>query len=118
MAAATEPMLETELWGSFVSLLRSYVAAANLNLDQHARIEGAGNSIAIVASESHLTMEFNPQTSEVSCRPRCGSSASISSTFEFLPEGTIHIDGAVKDLDQVAIDLVASAMHRGKGTQR
>ena len=61
-ALAADPMmrttLETELWLSFVSLLRSYAAAANLNLREPAVVEEAGDHVIIAAGTTRLVMRF------------------------------------------------------------
>jgi hypothetical protein len=116
---ALASMLETELWLSFVSLLRSYAAAANLNLEEHARIEHGETSISIVASAARLELLFNPETSIVTWQRSPPAHDPIGGSFAFLPEGTVNINGTIKDLDHAAIDFVAAVTEqRGKGTQR
>ena len=116
-APALASMLETELWLSFVSLLRSYAAAANLNLEEHARIEHGGNSISIVASAARLELVFNPETSIVTWQKTAPAHDPIGGSFAFLPEGTLNINGTIKDLDHAAIDFVAAVtVQRGKGS--
>ncbi len=109
-----ETTLETELWLSFVSLLRSYAAAANLNLREPAVVEEAGDHVIIAAGTTRLVMRF--AAGEVSWE-RIGTEAAVGS-FEFLPEGTIAIHGKVQDLDHVAIEFIASVTHSGKGSGR
>ena len=116
---ALASMLETELWLSFVSLLRSYAAAANLNLEEHARIEHAGNSFSIVASAARLELLFDPETRTVSWQMRRDAAHPITGSFAFLPAGAVNINGTIKDLDHAAIDFVAAVTEqRGKGTER
>jgi hypothetical protein len=113
-ALAADPMIEIELWASFVSLLRSYVAAANLNLGEQALVEEAGYVVAIIAGTTRLAMRFD--AGKVTWE-KTGTEA-VSGKFEFLPEGRIAIRGNVLDLDHVAIDFVASVTHGGKGSAR
>ncbi len=47
---ATEPMLKPELWLSFVSLLRSYAAAASLHAAKRSHVEDTGNSQSSIDS--------------------------------------------------------------------
>ena len=61
-APAVASMLETELWLSFVSLLRSYAAAANLNLEEHARIEHGETSATLIAGATRLELHFDSET--------------------------------------------------------
>jgi hypothetical protein len=107
--------LQAELWLSFVSVLRSYAAASNLNLPGHARIEEANDSLAIVAPESRLEMRFDPDTGKVRWHKRAKSCSPVAGTFEFLPQGAIAIDGTTKDLDHVAIDFIASVTGHASG---
>ncbi|MGB9030033.1 MAG: hypothetical protein WCC27_07940 [Acidobacteriaceae bacterium] len=112
-------MLETELWLSFVSLLRSYAAAANLNLEEHARIEHGETSAALIAGDTRLEMIFDPETGTVTWAMSAPPQPPITGSFAFLPEGTVNIDGTIKDLDHAAIDFVAVvANQRGKGIGR
>jgi len=111
-ALAADPMIETELWASFVSLLRSYAAAANLNLREPVRVEEAGDRVVVVAGTTRLTMRFD--AGKVSWEKTGGEAGS----FEFLPEGRIAVDGQILDLDHVAIEFIAAAIDSGKGSGR
>jgi hypothetical protein len=117
---AIEPMIETELWTSFVSLIRSYAAAAGLNLDAMPQIEEAENSVAIVATGVRMEMHFEPSTLRVEFQKRTDTGTLLTSgSFEILLDGTIEIGGSKLDMDHVAINLVSSALkhdERRKGT--
>jgi hypothetical protein len=108
--------LKVELWLSFVSMLRSYAAASNLNLSRPVRIEEASNSLFLVAAAARLEMHFAPDTGEVRWS-RQSESRPVTGTFKFLPEGAISINGATKDLDHAAIDFIASVTAEGKGSR-
>ena len=110
-ALAADPMIETELWASFVSLLRSYAAAANLNLREPVRVEEAGDRVVVVAGTTRLTMRFD--AGKVSWEKTGGEAGS----FEFLPEGKIAVGGQVLDLDHVAIEFIDSLVkgHKSMG---
>lgn len=116
MATLTEPAgLRVELWSSFVSLLRSYAAAANLNRCDPVLVEEAGDSVDVVAGTTCLTLRFDFPGATVNWT---GSGTLASSgSFEFLPEGTIAIAGNVQDLDHVAIGFIASVTHAGRGSR-
>ncbi len=110
-------MIETELWASFVSLLRSYAAAANLNQREPVRVEEAGQTVAVAAGEVRIEMRFDPIGGQVTWEKR-GAGAETTGGFEFLPEGTISIAEKVRELDQVAIEFITSVVHSGKGSTR
>lgn len=109
-------MIETELWLSFVSLLRSYAAAANLNLREPAVVEEAEDLVSITAGKTRLVMRFD--AGKVTWEKHGVGSETATGSFEFLPEGTIAIGGKVQDLDHVAIEFIASVTHGGKGSGR
>jgi len=109
-----EPTLESELWFSFVSLLRSYTAAAGLNLDAMPHVEEAENSVAIVATGVRTEMQFDPATRRVEFQMRNDVGTLLTSgSFEILLDGTIEIGGTTKDLDHAAIDFVQLALDPG-----
>ena len=118
--ATVEPMIETELWTSFVSLLRSYAAAAGLNMSATPKIEEAENSVAIVATGVRMKIQFDPTTRRVEFQKGTDTGALLTSgSFEILLDGTIEIGGSKLDMDHVAINLVSSALkhdERRKGT--
>jgi hypothetical protein len=119
--ATAEQILEAELWVSFISLLRSYAAAASLNNGATARVEELDNLVAIVVNEARLQMQFDPETGRVNWRMGSRDNQPITGSLEFLPDGMIAVGGAEKDMDHVAIELVASLMDRDprrKGTQQ
>jgi hypothetical protein len=105
--------LKVELWLSFVSLLRSYAAASNLNRSHHARIEEANDFVAIAVAASRLEMHFASDTGQVRWRKQSESAGPVAGTFDFLPEGAISVDGATQDLDRVAIEFVQLATTPG-----
>jgi hypothetical protein len=66
-------------------------------------------------------MQFDPETGRVNWRMGSRDSQPITGSLEFLPDGMIAVGGAEKDMDHVAIELVASLMDRDprrKGTQQ
>jgi len=113
VSALAEPMIEIELWASFVSLLRSYAAAANLNLREPVRVEESGDSVAVVAGATRLAMRFD--AGKVSWEKT--GPGNEAGSFEFLPEGRIAVDGQVLDLDHVAIEFIDSVVkgHKSMG---
>jgi len=116
MTAAAQPMLQTELWLSFLSLLRSYAAAASLHSGA-VHVATTENSATLTAGNAQLAMTFDPDSSQVSWTQHTPSQAPITGSFELLPEGAIAINGATKDLDHAAIDFIdlASQQRNVKG---
>ena len=112
-----ELMLQTELWVSFVSMLRSYAAAASLHADE-VHVSTAENAVTIASGSTQLDMQFNPDSSEVNWTMRTASQVPVTGSFTMQPEGTIQINGATKDLDHGAIDFIASVTAEGKGSRR
>ena len=112
-----EPMLSAELWASFVSLLRSYAAAASLSLPEPAEVSEAAHAVVLVCRSTRIEMRFDPHTAEVSWQRFAGADRQTGS-FTILPEGSIAIAGHIRDLDHVAIEFVASVTHGGKGSAR
>lgn len=112
--ATAEPMLETELWLSFVSMLRSYAAAASLHSPE-IYVASSENSVAITASDVRLEMQFRPESSQITWQKSAPHHSSGPGRFELLHDGTVLIDGITKDLDHTAIDFIASLTKRQKG---
>jgi hypothetical protein len=107
-------MIETELWLSFVSMLRSYAAAASLHAGE-VNVFVAENAVTIAAGDARLEMQFDPASSIVSWTRRTGSLSSGSGSFTIELEGTVSIDGVSRDLDHAAIDFIASVTENAKG---
>ncbi len=114
MIATAEPMLQAELWVSFVSMLRSYAAVASLHAGEIG-VSLDGNDVAIVAGDVQLAMQFDAESGVVRWSQRTAGSEPIAGGFEILPDGVLSINGITRDLDHAAIDFIASITERGKG---
>ena len=114
-AAVAEPMIESELWVSFVSMLRSYAAAANVNLGK-VWVVSNGMTVTISAFATQIEMRFDEKTGQGTWEKRVAGRPAFPGAFAIEPEGMIRINGAVKDFDHAAIDLIASVTERGKET--
>jgi hypothetical protein len=112
-----EPRIETELWTSFVTLLRSYAAAAGFHTGV-VEVRSSMESVTIGALAVELEMRFDAALGRVTWQKRVAREEAKSGRFQFLPEGTIAIDGTTKDLDHVAIDFIALVTERAKGGSR
>jgi len=110
-------MIETELWTSFVSLLRSYAAAGGLSSGE-VHVSSTTQSVTISAFAVELEMYFDSALGQVSWQKRLESSEADSGTFVLLPEGKILIGETTKDLDHAAIDFIASVTESAKGGPR
>jgi hypothetical protein len=111
---AVEAMLSAELWVSFISLLRSYVAAAGLNLEETAEVFAGDDRVGISVAGARLDLNYSAVTGAGTwCL--CGAGAEErQGRFELLPEGRIVVDGKTLDLDHAAIDFAAFVMQTGK----
>jgi len=105
-----------ELWISFASLLRSYVAARCLNDQESADVALKGESIRIVAANTAMELTLDPHDWSGSWCLSSGVGQQTRGRLALLPEGRIDIDGNVLDLDHAAIDLVASLMNAAAGS--
>jgi hypothetical protein len=114
--SAAVNMIETELWLSFVSMLRSYAAAASLHAGQ-VSVSAREKSVRITFGASQLDMQFDSDTCQIDWARRTGSEMTATGSFAIEADGTIHIDGMSKDLDHAAIDLIASVTTGGKGSR-
>lgn len=101
--ATTLPMearLQTELWTSWASLLRSYAAAHGLNSQHHAVIEVGSHEITARASTNWI--RFTHHAVE--------RSDGIDSTFSLEEDGTVTIDGRIEEMDMAAERLARELM--------
>jgi hypothetical protein len=115
METLTEPTgLNVEVWLSFVSMLRSYAAAASLHRPE-VHVASIENSVSLAANDVRLTMQFDPASGHITWQKSAAGQNPIAGHFELLPEGAIAIDGITKDLDHVAIDFIASITEQAKG---
>ena len=106
--------LKAELWFSFVSMLRSYAAAASLHAGE-VRVNAVGDSVTITAFATQLEMHFDHESGNVIWEKRMVRQVPVSGSFTIQPEGTIHHSGTTKDLDHAAIDFIASVTEIAKG---
>ena len=114
MIATAEPMLQAELWMSFVSLLRSYAAAASLHAGEIG-VHADGNDVAIVAGGVLLAMQFDPESGVTNWSQRTAAGEPVVGEFKILTDGVLSINGVTRDLDHAAIDFVASVTDGAKG---
>ncbi|MFP5227238.1 MAG: hypothetical protein ACLGXA_06375 [Acidobacteriota bacterium] len=110
----TATMLQAELWMSFVSMLRSYAAAASLHAGEVA-VRSDENDVAVEAAGAELAMRFDAETGVVSWTKRGAAGPAAAGRFEILADGVVLVNGTRRDLDHAAIDLVASVTEGTKG---
>ncbi|HEX3986230.1 MAG TPA: hypothetical protein VHX13_06405 [Acidobacteriaceae bacterium] len=111
-AVAVEPALATELWVSFVSLLRSYAAVTGLHGGESVDVSVAGNSVVFCSGLVECSMRVARRTGVVSWNLREKGPEMAAGRFELLPDGRIQQDGLVQEMDSVAIDMVARVRDR------
>lgn len=107
-------MIETELWVSFVSMLRSYAAAASLHAGE-VDVLVAENAVKVTSGATQLDMNFDPESSLIHWTKRSGSHPPTTGSLTIEPEGAVRIDGVSRDLDHAAIDFIASVTNSVKG---
>ena len=103
--------IESELWLSFVSLLRSYFAVATLD-SANASLEANDTSIRLAANAATLELSCDPATGAGKWTLR-SAARSNEGRFTLQPDGTIALDGESNEIDMAAIDLVAALMQAG-----
>ena len=117
MSAPAGAMLSIELWISFTSLLRAYVAAAGLHGGESAEVAATENSISITAGHARLAMQYEPATGAGNWVLH-GTIPQMRGRFELLPDGRIELDGTTLDLDHAAIDFAAALMQAAAQSAR
>lgn len=112
----TALMIEAELWVSFASVLRSYVAAASLNAEAAFTVDSTQNSISIASGGAVLAMQVDPQNG-AGYWQLTGSVTAMQGRFILLHDGRVALDGKMLDLDHAAIDFAAALMHAASARQ-
>jgi hypothetical protein len=102
----SETVLAGELWLSFRSVLRSYVAAANLRSEEAARVEWSEKDVTLTGANASLNLRLDLASGRGSWHLHAAGIETAHGKFELLPEGTLELDGKVQDLDHAAIDFV------------
>ena len=112
----TALMIEAELWVSFASVLRSYVAAASLNSAAAFTVDSSENSISIATGEALLALRVDPRTGAGDWQ-LTGYATEMQGRFILLHDGRIALDGNMLDLDHAAIDFAAALMQAASARQ-
>lgn len=95
-----EARLQTELWTSWASLLRSYSAAHGMNSAHHAVIEVGSNEITARASTRWI--RFTHEAVE--------RSDGTQMDFSLEEDGTVRLDGRIEEMDMAAERLARELM--------
>ena len=101
-------MLESELWVSFVSLLRSYTAAAQLSSGDTVQFEETENSITAASGHARFDMQCDLRTGAGNWQLRSDHEGKMQGRFQLLHDGRIALDDKTLDLDHAAIDFAAA----------
>jgi hypothetical protein len=92
--------LQTELWTSWASLLRSYAAAHGLNSRHHAVVEVGAEEITLRVASRWL--RFTHESFE--------DSEGNRSTFSLEEDGTVKMNGIAEEMDIAAEGLAREMM--------
>jgi hypothetical protein len=92
--------LQTELWTSWASLLRSYAAAHGLNSRHHAVVEVGAEEITLRVASRWL--RFTHESLE--------DSEGNRSTFSLEEDGTVKMNGIAEEMDIAAEGLAREMM--------
>lgn len=113
-AAVAEPMIEAELWVSFVSLLRGYAAAAEAHGGMATKVESAEGAVNLTAGRVTLAVECDLGTGVGTWTRRRAGAEVARGAFRLLESGRLEQGGLEMDLDHAAIDWVAELMRAGR----
>jgi hypothetical protein len=116
-AVAVESAVTTELWVSFVSLVRSYAGVAGLHGGDSVDVTVAGNSVLLSAGLVECSMRLARRAGTVSWNLCEVTQEMAAGRFELLLDGKIEQDGTVQEMDSVAIDLVARVRDRAQARE-
>ena len=94
------PALQTELWTSWASLLRSYAAAHGLNAPQHAVVEVSAAEITLRVGNRWL--RFTPTAIEESHAP--------ARPFHLNEDGTVSVANEPEEEMDIAAERFAHEM--------
>jgi hypothetical protein len=106
-------MLESELWVSFTSLLRSYFAVGSGEVPG-ASIQVSEQSVMLVSGQAMLAFECDSQSGAGKWSLQRGEDSVKNGRFTLTADGRIAVDGVTIELDHAAIDFVAELMQAGK----
>lgn len=96
------PQLQTELWTSWASLLRSYAAAHGLNAARHAVVEVSADEITLRVGSRWL--RFTPTTLQ--------HNDEAPQPFALNEDGTVTLNHATEEMD-LAAERLAREMMQG-----
>ncbi|MGA7521784.1 MAG: hypothetical protein WBW84_04845 [Acidobacteriaceae bacterium] len=116
---AVESALATELWISFVSLVRSYAGVAGLHGGDGVDVVVSGDSVQLSAGRVECMMRLAEESGAVVWSLRDDLRELAAGRVELRPDGRIEQDGTDQEMDSVAIDMVARVRDRaGKEGRR
>jgi hypothetical protein len=106
LAIASDTEIRLQLWDSFVTLLRTYAAAASLH--------GLAHNVAEIA-ECEAFVTAGQETLDVWCSAETGTghwsvgrvSEDSPSDFQLQTDGTVLLGNSIVDMDHAAIQLIS-----------
>jgi len=107
LADSSDSEIRIQLWDSFLSLLKSYAAAASLHGVRHE---------VVAVSECEAFVTAGTRVLDIWCYPDSGrgdwaigrSTAESAGEFLLNTNGTIALGDSTMDMDHAAIQLIAS----------
>jgi hypothetical protein len=117
---ASSSDVRAELWGSFVSLLKSYAAAASLHGTEHGVLVLSENTLNIFAARGTLKINYHPMIGRGVWSLFHGTDRHQDAVqpeqldqgkFDLNLDGTITLDDNTVEMDLAAIQLIAALTH-------
>jgi hypothetical protein len=112
--APIPPNVARELWGSFVSLVRSYTAAHGLNGTRQAVLEVSADHLLVRAGERLLTVHFDGERGTIT-RETGTRESGDAAEFTIDEQGRLVFlsstgEGEIEEMDMVAERLAREIM--------
>jgi hypothetical protein len=120
LRSASKSDVRTELWGSFVSLLKSYAAAASMHGTEHGVLVLSENIVNIFATRGTMKISYHPTLGRGVWQLFRGTDRHQDAeqpeqldqgSFDLNLDGTMTLDGNTVEMDLAAIQLIAALTH-------
>ena len=116
--SAAEARVSAELWTSFLGLLRAYAAVASLEGVPYMLTDRGDGFVAVQAGTERLSLLFSPSRATIACviGGACNC-AYYSEEFTFLEDGRLASSTAIRELDDVVIELIGKLRKKSERPQ-
>jgi hypothetical protein len=98
-----DPILQTELWTSWASMLRVYAAAHSLASEHHAVVEVGAEEIVLRFGNRWVRFTHSEQTGSDGRR----------SDFQFNEDGSVTCAGTTEEMDMAAESVARKVIQQG-----